>query len=149
MRVTIKREDCQALCRRPPVYSLWTRVKDAFTDDRYEPATAVRAEIILSEEERAIIAHNRLWDRPLYVWKATGVDLYHLNEEMMSRWHRGGEGIIFTVREVAEGRPFEIIFRNPIEAANFAHELETDILPRLAQNLKGLAEAPKSKKFEL
>lgn len=115
---------------------LRTGMLASFKKPEYETLFRVHANVAFSDEERSIIDKFNLGDT--VVWKTA----FYSRPDELKKWpllaSQQGEEVRITVKEVLEHGIGET-FLTPVDAQNFAHSLQTEILPRL----KGFIEASK------
>jgi hypothetical protein len=123
MRVSITHRQ-ETLTAKPR--GLFDRFKTLKSTTYYNVDTTID----LSEEERAILDKYDLWDKVLFNLK--------LPEQPDNPSASEAERLVasithsdFTIEEVLDEKPFTRWFYSPIEAENFAHRMETEILPNL------------------
>jgi hypothetical protein len=129
MRVTIEIEEA---FRPREIKSFLDRFKPALTDEKW---WVVKTTIVLSEEERAILSQRNLWK--VILFKRETHDYADI------------PFVSYSIQDVLSRQPFPQVFDTPVDAKNFQHRLETEILPLLKSFIQSSAEVSSSKTFEL
>ena len=114
----------------------------------FKPAIAVDVELLLSEEEKAILNQRQLWDTVLYTY-SPGIRDVLGDAELWDRYYRSGKKLSYSIGEVVNSHPFTLTFLDPISAKDFANELESKILPTLKSYLVSASELSKPRTIEL
>jgi hypothetical protein len=105
--------------------------------------------IELSQEERAILNTYNLWDRVLFNEKLAPPP-YNPKASEAEQLIANVSDVDFTIADVFAKQPFERWFYSPNEAENFAHRMETEILPHLKRYIvQSDTSAKQNKTFEL
>ncbi len=108
----------------------------------------VRANIGLSEEERAILTEHKLWDEVLFkIDLGSGWQAGLSSKDHQYIGHI--KALNYSIKDLFKYDPFQIVHYDPSSATNFANELQTEILPRLKGFITHASEPPKSRSFEL
>ena len=105
MRVTIEIEEA---FQPREIKSFFDRFKSPLTDDKW---WLVKTTIDLSEEGRAILTQRKLWK----------VTLFELDN---SRHSSETPVLSFSIQQVFDRRPFQLVFLTPVDAKNFQHQTQ-------------------------
>ena len=112
------------------------------------PVWIVSVEADLSEEERAILTQRNLWPKVLYTHEFAAEHFQVMNSEEM-RLLGDVTSIPVTIENFFERPTHDTVCYDPVEAKEFAHRMQHEILPRLKSFTQASAEIGSTTTFEL
>ena len=121
---------------------------NSFKEPGTYPVYIVSVQVDLSEEERAILTQRKLWPKVLYTHEFAAEHFQVMNSEAM-RLLGDIASIPITIESFFEHPTHDTVCYDPVEAKDFAHSMQHEILPRLKSYIQASAEIGSTKTFEL
>jgi hypothetical protein len=121
---------------------------NSFKEPETYPVWVVSVQVDLSEEERAILTQRKLWPKVLYTHEFSAEHFQVMSSEEM-RLLGDVTSVPITIENFFERPTHDIVCYDPVEAKNFAHKMQHEILPRLKSFIQASAEIGSTTTFEL